>query len=490
MNALLRCLCTVFCIGLVVPAHSQTIVATLELDRREPRPELFEYVAEDEGLVTIAASDRKSERELSLYKYDATLKRQWTQPLVKTSSNVEVEQLHVLGNRILVFVRELVPRGKTLELRMLQFDLQGRRLSEPMTLFISQNERQMHPMMRYERSLDRTRLLLIGKLDRLRDAKADEAPATYHYALLAHQRDTVQRGLIKLPYTAAQFDLEHARIHAGTNIYLVGRFMPNPNNDYYEHRLIRFRHGGALREYPLTLPGRIVVDVTAKADLNDDLVVSGFYSNRAADQIAGTLVARFSAKADSMTLLAAQPMAPAFLARLMTARAARRGQELTDFYLDDMVLRSDGGLLLFAEKYFLTSNSYRDAFGYFYSRQQHTYEDIIALSIAPDGSTEWATQIPKSQVGEQREQLSYALLVGAEQMYVFYKAYTKPDGDNVFYHTLDAEGALGTPQPFLKNFRSGDIFYRTNATQISNNQAILVYYQSAPRTFTMAKVEF
>ena len=99
--------------------------------------------------------------------------------------------------------------------------------------------------MRYERSLDRKRLLLIGTLDRLKDSELRSQPAEYHYAQLSSDRDTVRRGLIKLPYTYEQFDLEHARIHSGNNIYLVGRFEPKgDDDDYYErkrHRRERHR---------------------------------------------------------------------------------------------------------------------------------------------------------------------------------------------------------------------------------------------------------
>lgn len=66
-----------FCVGFFTWAEAQEIVSNLRLGRNEPKPIWFEYSPLDEGLVTVGAMSRENSKEMGLFKYDNTFKRQW-----------------------------------------------------------------------------------------------------------------------------------------------------------------------------------------------------------------------------------------------------------------------------------------------------------------------------------------------------------------------------------------------------------------------------
>jgi len=263
------------------------------------------------------------------------------------------------------------------------------------------------------------------------------------------------------------------------------------NTDQFTYLVFKFDlESNTLEEIELPFDSLFVTDLILKPDRYDDVLVGGFYSKKNGNQIGGILYAYIDMKNLAIIRHSHAELRAEFLAQYLSSRQIEKGRELADFYLDDLVLRSDGGFLLLAEQYYITSTSYRDVYGFWYSNDLFNYEDVAIISVSPEGEIEWAATVDKTQSSDVAAELSYLPLVGTSSLLIFYKTRLKGFGNNVYYQQVDYDGQVGTPRTFFPKFGNRDVFYRQFSEQIGNNEAIFVYYRAKGRIFSLAKVAF
>jgi len=128
--------------------------------------------------------------------------------------------------------------------------------------------------------------------------------------------------------------------------------------------------------------------------------------------------------------------------------------ELYEYDLDRLILRDDGGVVLMAEQYYISTYSRSANFAsdpYANNRREvvnnYHYNDIIIININPDGNIDWASKIPKQQTtsGDNGYYSSYQPAVIKNKIYLFYndnpknlfKANTKKDKTHPFVINRD-----------------------------------------------------
>jgi hypothetical protein len=81
-----------------------------------------------------------------------------------------------------------------------------------------------------------------------------------------------------------------------------------------------------------------------------------------------------------------------------------------DYMVRNMIVKNDGGFVLIAEDFFLTSrNSYSPGFGYYSmyypsmssSVREYHYNDILALSYDAEGQRQWKAFVRKEQYSQE-----------------------------------------------------------------------------------------
>jgi hypothetical protein len=179
-----------------------------------------------------------------------------------------------------------------------------------------------------------------------------------------------------------------------------------------------------------------------------------------------------------------------FLSRYLSQKQLDKGKELTDFYLDKIIPRSDGGLIVLGEQYYVTSNSYRDVYGFWYNQTFFHYDDVIVTSISGEGKVEWNSVLYKRQLSESAAQLSYFEVVTAENLFFFYEYREKETGVNVYYQTIGMTGETSKRIPLFPEYWTADTFYRVYCEQVNNQEAILVYFQQKKKVFTIVRLSF
>jgi hypothetical protein len=96
---------------------------------------------------------------------------------------------------------------------------------------------------------------------------------------------------------------------------------------------------------------------------------------------------------------------------------------LDNYVLRDFILRHDGGIILLGESYY-TSVVTQTAPNFYHSYTMHEttyyhYNDLLIISIGPDGRVEWSEQIKKRQSTEHSRNVyvSFIQAVTADQLY-------------------------------------------------------------------------
>lgn len=475
--------------------YSQDIVAKLELGSRDPKPEMYEYCPTNKGLVTLGPVSVASSRTYGLVKYDAELRREWTKEVFEQNGRRHLDLMSVVGNNIFVFVSEFFPKEKVIKTLYYKYDMEGGVLAKDEVLSVYPNQQEQKVDMQYELSPNKRKLLCYKDLRTRREAEQ------ILYYLFDEAGDLVQNGELKFKYPDEQFSVTDLRISNDGNIFILGKYYAVSKtatvNDY---SYIAFRYDLAtntMEEIKLDFNKKIITNLAFRLDKEENMYVAGFYSNIGSDRINGTIYQKISNDGE-VTIRTSEEFSEEFKAKFMSPRQAEKGRELTNFYMHNdvndngIVLRSDGGVLLMAERFYTTYQSYRDIYGYWVQQTLYHYEDVILTSIAPDGKIEWQSIIDKSQAGTNPQALSYFHTIGEKGVSVFYDYVERKMGSNLYYNVVDMNGETSARKPLFpdnKHYRWNNEFYPNFCEQINNSEAILVFYTNNGKGLSVLKIK-
>jgi len=468
--------------------YAQKVVGTLTLGPKEPKPVWFEYCRADQGLVTIGQVSKNSSRQMGLYKYGANFEREWQKNLYENGANTELEQLFVAEEHIYSIISDVVSSEKLKKYYLYHHDLDGKELEKGVKIWSTPtNQEENEP--KFIQSLNRKVLLAYYPV-KSKDPKIN-------YLQIQASTDSIYSGSIELPLKNEQWELRQAVVSNAGNIFLLVKFFAKSKNKYpsdFQYFVYKYVQGDTvLTEIPLQTSGKFFTDVIIKADRDESLKIAGFYSEKDEDRVIGLLYMSLDAVNYEVQTQAFDKFDNAFLSRFLSQRQMDKGREISDLYLDNMVLRSDGGALLFAEQYYQTSTMTRDYYGFMQTRTVHHYDDVVIFSIGPNGKTEWNAVVNKEQANTSTIELSYVPLVSSDKILIVYKDFLRNLGENVYYREVEINesGAkVSNPKPILDKGLSNSAFQRSSSEQISNSEAILTLFTGRGRTFSFIKLQF
>jgi len=466
---------------------AQEVTARLDLDRRSPKPQFIEYVSADKGLVTFGAMSRKSSRYLGVNKYDALFNKEWSKQVLIQNGRAAVDLVSVLGENIFVFFSEYVPRKRKIETSYSHFDLEGNILAERELISELPNAKELRVDLKFAQSINKKKLVCYRNLD---NASKRE---TLIYNLFDAESDEIIDGKIEIPYPDDKFQVRKVVVSNSGNIYVMGKFyLENriKTPDDFGFTLYRFKPGESMGEkVDIELGELYITDLALKVDRDENIFLAGFFSHRSTEAIGGTVFYRLSKQLE-LEVQSAQRFNEDFFNRFLNDRQIEKGREIEDFYLDNIVLRSDGGVLLIAEKYYSSYNSYMDMYGYWIDQRIHHYDDVIVNSVAANGDLEWSAVAQKRQSSEYRETLSYLDVVSGASLFLIYGDQPRRAPRTLYFNEITLDGEVIPRERLLGSPSVDDSFYPRLSEQISNYEALLVYFQEKEKIYSVVKVEF
>jgi hypothetical protein len=261
----------------------------------------------------------------------------------------------------------------------------------------------------------------------------------------------------------------------------------------FEYRLLSCTaSGNAAKEYTIRLRDKFITDVQFAVKNNGQIICSGFYSEKGVYSIKGAFFMSLDAASKATLNQHLQEFDADFLTEFMSESKAKKGGELYEYDLDDLVMREDGGVVLVAEQYFHYVQTYYSGTGanrFMNTVHYYNYNDIIAVNINPDGRIAWARKIPKHQtsVNDGGFFSSYTLSVINNKLYFLFndspKNLDNAPGDRtvnfsgrnnsvVVLVRIDKDGTLEKAPLFTA--KDADVITRPKVCeQVSSNEVIL-----------------
>jgi hypothetical protein len=350
----------------------------------------------------------------------------------------------------------------------------------------------------------------------------------------------------KLPYSRKSFAIEDYQVDNQGNVYLLGIIytegaarLERRGKATYQYDIVAYRRDDsttASYEYKVDMKDRFVSDLSFKIADDGDLVCAGFYSEKGAKSIKGACFFKINPKTHDQTSISSRPFDFEFMTTNLSERNKERAKaaldrgdksaepELYDYSIDKLITRSDGGVIMVAEQYFIDERLRYNNYGYggwgnsaFYNPYSYGsmydpynrngynnnrrpdyyfhYNDIIVVNIQPDGEIAWTARVPKRQesVNDFGQYSSYGMSIVADKLCFIYNDDPKnldprakkiqtenPDKYSVVtIAEVDRNGAV-TRAPLFQNKEQG-VVVRPKLSKQVGRRDMAIYGESGRR---------
>lgn len=206
--------------------------------------------------------------------------------------------------------------------------------------------------------------------------------------------------------------------------------------------------GGKFVAKELPMSNTFIANVYAKLDNNNKRIyIGGFYSDKKNGNYIGVLYAYYDITTGDFMAKKTLP----FDARLVNATGERsKKHAFNDFKVKQLIVKNDGGFVLIAENYYMTTrSSYSPGWGYYSwyapnmatNVREYHYNDILALSYNGDGSKQWDAFVRKEQYSQEDGGIfsSYALLNSGGTLAFLFNDFNT-SRSRIQLATIDGEG--------------------------------------------------
>ncbi len=201
-------------------------------------------------------------------------------------------------------------------------------------------------------------------------------------------------------------DFRQAVVDNEGNLYLIlesNRFSARKDGHNYQV-LAYMSEEGRLVQTTIPLEGKLTYDVRFAFDnLNFRLVAAGLYAEKVNDRAVGYFMLLLNPQAEGYNLRF-EPFDDVFVSSL-AGKEVEKNRGVSEIVIRELVLRRDGGVLMIAEraKEFerrlgAPNRVSFDGMGRFIT--DYYLDDIVAISMHPDGRTHWKVLLPKKQYSQ------------------------------------------------------------------------------------------
>lgn len=233
----------------------------------------------------------------------------------------------------------------------------------------------------------------------------------------------------ELPYIDDDFVIKDYFVDDKGNAYLTGlhyeSIVKNSKNKRKRtgkanYRIIQlYEDGNKTKDFSIDLPNRSVSEIKLKVAENGDLVGAGFYDDTEMDGYNSSINGCFYILVDGETKKIKKSTFKEFdwdtylktLSERQVKKAVKKKEKkekkgkdveanLYSFYLDDLIIKKDGGVIMVAEQYrYWTTRTSSTTNGVTTYRTNHhyLYGDLFAVDYNQEGDINWSVVIPKLQ---------------------------------------------------------------------------------------------
>jgi len=281
----------------------------------------------------------------------------------------------------------------------------------------------------------------------------------------------------------------------------------------YVYHIFIFKQGEEEPEdIEVNLHKYYINDMVLKVADNGDIVFAGFYSPDKSWTIDGSFYLRLDGKTHEVVSDNYKEFTTSFITQGYSERIQNKAKrkekkgknvQFYEYDLNDIVMRSDGGIILVAEQFYITIYTTTSSNGTITTHYTYYFNDIIIVNINNKGIIEWNKKISKSQVSGGPSHLSFVMGVYNNNIYFIVndnpknrsitessnrKAYGGSKNADLVLYTISRDGEI--KREFVKNTKPYKFIMSPESSYFSGQDGIFYLTGWYPRKkLLMASVE-
>lgn len=251
------------------------------------------------------------------------------------------------------------------------------------------------------------------------------------------------------------FSLEKSLVDNEGNVYLLStiskeeRKTKREGKPDYQYHLVSYKESGTLvNEYVVQLQGKFLTDIQIVVNDRQDITGGGFYSGKNSWHIEGSYFFMIDGHSNELLTKSVKEFPENFMNQdlpdLVRGSKNTTALKYHNFRLSDILLRTDGSVLMVGEQYVVTT---RTRTGRKWSSKPKTsyhyeYRDIILVNINNEGEIDRLDKISKNQhsVDDGGFYSSFALSMMNDNAFFVYNRF--PEADKALKAASDRKEAV------------------------------------------------
>lgn len=377
----------------------------------------------DGFLMVEASDDQRPKVHVREFNAQGEILNEYHHSLIaNVEDNLSLERIMPRDSVLHVFFSAFDKKNKILRAFVAVVKNNGKTIEEPKELLSTQSDFQSQ--LQISESPNKKGTLLYFEPGAFR---REDVPI--HFIIVDAEFNTIHEKELFLPYGSDVAPVQQCLVDDSSNVYLMSGKNPVKNNV----RVLRSQGGrylvfyynfkeNKLKEYDISLKEKQVV--AAKGALNEfnEMIVGGYYSNDFSFAVAGTFVFNIAKNGGALKTASYMAFPKEFLSQFMGDRTLEKYPELSDFFLDHMIIQPGGTLLLIGEQYTISERVNMDPVtGRTIVENLHHFDDVIVHQIQENGKINWSGYIPKAQhTSLERDKCGYNFFIQPSGLSFFF----------------------------------------------------------------------
>ncbi len=296
---------------------------------------------------------------------------------------------------------------------------------------------------------------------------------------LLYQKD------ILTAYNARTFGLKDIALDAKNNLYLLCYDAPSKANEDIKYWFSKINStDDNIKELKIESNSEVILDALITINEKDSLLrITGFYAFKGQKNATGIAYASVNIQNFELVSKKYTAFKPKFLTQFIGDKQNGSSVELLNYYVDRLIPRSDGGMLLIAESSFINESSQYNTYYQMYTTTYNFhYENVLVFSINADGTMDWECVLRKNQESENDNAFysSYSVNVEADNVYLIYNKNIRRRSEIVAFR-INPFGEY--QERTIINADNDVIIMAKGAKQMDNNEIIIPCLQRTVPTF-------
>lgn len=250
--------------------------------------------------------------------------------------------------------------------------------------------------------------------------------ARFSVKLLDKRLNELWKKKFKMPYADQDFEVVTALVGNDQSVYMVCRLFgqgvlsASEMNANKKYTLFHYNHvGRKLTEYEINVDDNWIHSARFELVNDTTLVSGGFFSSSGQGNIAGAFQVRFNTKSGELINHGFADLPRDVMLDVGYNDDLLFGG-LASFEMRRMMPRTDGSIVLVAEKSYVSTSTFFDPYtGQRLVNYYYHDDDVIVVSLSPGGQVEWARTLAKNQTSTDSDEAYTSIAVNLYRDDVF-----------------------------------------------------------------------